>query len=188
MLNEPSHIPQAFEWFAVYVIARHEKRIAEHFRVRQIEHYLPLYVTQHKWKDGSNVTLQLPLFPSYLFVRTLRNGRTRVFEAPGVLSIVGKPEASTISDGYIQFLREGLDLHRVEPHPYLVAGRKVRIKGGALAGAEGVLVRRKNGFRVVLTVEVIMRSVAVEVDMADVEPAYSPGPTANDCGQLRAAG
>jgi len=159
------------EWFAVYVVARHEKRIAEHFRVRQIEHFLPLYQAQHKWRDGSKVTLQLPLFPSYVFARTARNRRMPVLEVPGVLSIVGKREASRIPDTYIQFLREGLILGKVEPHPFLVAGARVRVKAGVMEGMEGVLVRKKARFRVVFTLDLMMKSVAVEVDIDEIEPA-----------------
>lgn len=158
------------EWYAVYVIARHEKRIAEHFRTRQIEHFLPLYEVRRKWKDGSKVTLQLPLFPSYIFVQTARNQRISALEVPGVLSVVGKPEASQITDAYIESLREGLRLGKVEPHPYLVEGERVRVKTGIMAGMQGILLRRKGSFRLVLTLDLIMKSVAVEVDIEDVEP------------------
>jgi transcription antitermination factor NusG len=158
------------EWYAVYVMPRHEKRIAEHFHARQIEHFLPLYEARHKWKDGSKVTLQLPLFPGYVFVRTARNRRTRALEVPGVLSVVGTRDASRIQDAYIHSLREGLRLGKVEPHPYLVAGAVVRVKSGVMAGMQGVLLRRKGGCRIVLTLDLIMKSVAVEVDMDDLEP------------------
>src|SRR5438132_11773155 len=77
------------EWYAVYVIAKHEKRIAQHFQNRQIEHFLPLYEVRRKWRDGSKVTLQLPLFPSYIFVQTARARRVAALEVPGVLSVVG---------------------------------------------------------------------------------------------------
>ena len=161
------------EWFAVYVIPKHEKCVAEHFRMRGIEHYLPLYTAQRKWKDGSKVTLQLPLFPSYIFAHTSRETRRRVFEAPGVVSIVGKREYSTIPDSDIEFLRQGLYLNKVEPHPYVSIGDRVRVKTGALAGVEGVLVRKKTGVRIVLNVDAIMKSVAVEVDLDEIEPVDS---------------
>lgn len=176
------------EWFAVYVVYKHEKRVAEHFLVRELEHYLPLYTAQHKWKDGSKVTLKLPLFPGYIFARTARDLRRRIYEVPGVLSIVGKQDSSTISDSYIQLLREGLPLRNAEPHPGFTIGRRVLIKSGALAGIEGVLVRKKAGFRVVLTVEVIMRSFAVEVDLDEIEPVHSPAASAKPAMWLRAAG
>jgi transcription antitermination factor NusG len=158
-------------WFATYTVPRHEKRIAEYFTLREIEHYLPLYRAQHKWKDGSKVVLELPLFPNYIFARIARSERVRVLETPGVVSLVGYGrEACPVSDSYIAFLREGIRLRKVEPHPYLVVGERVRIKAGPMAGMEGVLVRKKNNLRVVLTLEMIMQSVAVEVDAEDLEP------------------
>jgi len=159
------------EWYAVYVIAKHEKRIAQHFQNRQIEHFLPLYEVRRKWRDGSKVTLQLPLFPSYIFVQTARARRVAALEVPGVLSVVGKRDASRIADAYIESLREGLRMGKVEPHPYLVEGERVRVKTGIMAGMQGILLRRKGSFRLVLTLDLIMKSIAVEVDIEDVEPS-----------------
>lgn len=156
------------EWFAIYVMPRHEKRIAEHLRVRQIEHFLPLYGTRRKWRDGSNVTVQLPLFPSYLFVRAPRGQRARALEVPGVLSAVGRRESSSIPDIYIDSLRKAVSLGKAEPHPYLATGTVVNIRSGFMAGLQGIVVRQKSSCRVVLSLELIMRSVAVEVDIADL--------------------
>lgn len=164
----PSESCTVPEWFAIYVMPRHEKRIAEHLQARQIEHFLPLYQTRHKWKDGSKVTVQLPLFPSYLFVRTARSRRGRALEVPGVLSAVGKRESSVISETYIDSLRTAVNSGTVEPHPYLATGAIVRIRSGVLAGLQGLVVRQKSSCRVVLSLELIMSSVAVEVDVADL--------------------
>jgi transcription antitermination factor NusG len=161
------------EWYVVYVMSKHEKRIAEHFLDRQIEHFLPLYEVRRRWKDGSKVTLQLPLFPGYIFVQTARNRRGSALDVPGVLSVVGKRETSRIPDAYIESLREGLRLGKVEPHPYLVAGEMVRVRSGVMAGMQGVLLRRKGSFRLVITLNLIMKSVAVEVDIEDVELLHS---------------
>src|SRR5215469_17656742 len=76
-------------WFAVYTACRHEKRIAQHMSQRQIQHYLPLYRADRKWRDGSRVTLELPLFPSYIFVRIKRSERANVLSVPGALAVVG---------------------------------------------------------------------------------------------------
>ena len=156
------------EWFAIYVMPRHEKRIAQHLQVRQIEHFLPLYETRRKWRDGSNVTVQLPLFPGYLFVRLLRGQRARALEVPGVFSAVGKRESSIISDIYIDSLRKIVSLGKAEPHPYLAVGTLVHIRFGALAGLQGIVVRQKASCRVILSLELIKKSVAVEVDIADL--------------------
>lgn len=163
------------KWFAVYTSPRHEKRVAQYLNVREIEHYLPLYHPRHKWSDGSTVTLDLPLFPGYIFVHIDRTERVRVLEVPGVLTFVGgtggKPAA--LPDAEIDALRAGLSLRHAEPHPLLTVGQRARICSGALAGMEGIVVRQKSGLRVVLTVDLIMQSVAVEVDGTELEALNS---------------
>jgi transcription antitermination factor NusG len=157
-------------WFAVYTTPRHEKAVARHFEFRRIESFLPLYIEMHRWKNGSRVNVEQPLFPSYIFARIGRCDSTQVLSVPGVLLIVGsgrRPQA--LPDFEIEALRSGLHLRRFEPHPYLVVGEKARIKSGSLAGMVGVLARKKNSLRVVLTLELIMRSVAVEVDADELE-------------------
>lgn len=164
------------EWLAIYVMPRHEKRIAEHLCGRKIEHFLPCYEAQRKWKDGSKVTLRLPLFPGYLFVRTSWTKRIAALEVPGVVSVVGSREGPRIPDAYIDGLREGLQSGRIEPHPYLAVGTMVRVKSGLMAGMCGVLLRKKSGCRIVLTLQLIMKSIAVEVDINDVEPIHPACP------------
>lgn len=160
----------AKNWFAVFTVPRHEKRVEEHFRVREIESFLPLCRIQHRWKDGSNKVLQLPLFSSYIFVRIAWCDRVPVLVVPGVISIVGGGRArAPVSDEYIHFLREGLREGKIQPHVYLTTGTRVRIRCGVMAGMDGVLLRTKNDCRVVLTLELIMKSVTVEVAMEDIE-------------------
>jgi len=161
----------AKNWFAVFTVPRHEKRVEAHFRLREIENFLPLCQKSRQWKDGSKGTLQLPLFSSYIFVRIGCGGRAPVLRVPGVISIVGcGPQPMPVPDSYIHWLQEGLRKGKIEPYPYLAAGMRVRIRSGVMAGVEGVLLRRKNNFRVVLTLEMIMKSVTVEVEMEDIEP------------------
>ncbi len=162
-------------WFALYTTSRHEKRIAQHLGQREIEHYLPLYQADRKWRDGSRVTLDLPLFPGYIFVRIQRSQRVSVLSVPGALAVVGGTggEPAPLSDSAIEALQAGLAEHRVEPHLLLRVGQFARIRSGAFAGMEGIVVRKKSGFRVVLTLEQIMQSVAVELDEEDVEPLPS---------------
>jgi transcription antitermination factor NusG len=94
-----------------------------------------------------------------------------VLAIPGVISIVGGGrESLSVPDSYIHFLREGLRQGKIELHPYLTSGARVRIRSGVMAGMEGILLRKKNDFRVVLTLEMIMKSVKVEVEMDDIEP------------------
>ena len=156
-------------WFAVFTVPRHEKRVEAHFHIREIESFLPVYSTTRQWKDRSKRTLQLPLFASYIFVRIGCSGRLPVLQVPGVISIVGGRQPLPVPDSYIHWLREGLRQGKIEPHDNLTAGTRVRICSGAMIGYEGVLVRKKNNFHVVLTLDVIMKSVTVEVDIKDIE-------------------
>jgi transcription antitermination factor NusG len=169
---EVTGVTATSRWFAVYTACRHEKRIAQHLCQRDIEHYLPLYRSDRKWRDGSKVTLELPLFPGYIFVRIRRAERVSVLSVPGALAVVGGTggEPAPVPDAAIDALRVGLQEHRIEPHPVLRVGQLARIRSGSFAGMEGVVVRKKGGFRVVLTLEQIMQSVAVELDENDIEP------------------
>jgi len=159
-------------WFAVYTTPRHEKHVSEILAERQIETFLPLYKTTRQWQKSRPVVLELPLFPTYVFVRIARQARGSVLGTPGVLSIVGSSKESwALPDFEIDALRSGLLERKIEPHPYLVVGERVRIMAGVMTGVEGVLVRKKNDLRVVLSLDTIMRSVAVEVNAGDIEPA-----------------
>jgi len=158
-------------WYAAYTCANHEKRIAEQLRGRAIEHFLPLYEAVHRWKDR-RVRLELPLFPGYVFVRLPLAERLRVLELPSVVRLVGFGEhPEPLSDEEVNTLRLGLRSGlRAQPHSFLFLGRRVRITRGPLSGLEGVLLRRKGNLRIVLSVDLIQRSIAVDVDAADVVP------------------
>lgn len=158
-------------WYAAYTCSNHEKRIAQQLQERGIEHFLPLYETVHRWKDR-RMRLSLPLFPGYVFVRLPLRDRLRVLQVPSVVRFVGCGDLPTaLPESEIESLRNGLrEELRAQPHPYLMTGRRVRVKSGPLAGMEGILQRRKGDFRVVLSIDLIMRSIAVDVDIADVLP------------------
>ncbi|MGH9641119.1 MAG: transcription termination/antitermination protein NusG [Terriglobales bacterium] len=159
-------------WFAVYTASRHEKRVAKHFAEREISSFLPLYLKVHHWKKRNRVNLELPLFPNYIFVQISPPQRSTVLGVPGVLALVGSRHApSALPEAEIESLRAGMALNKLAPHSYLVEGERVRIRAGSMEGLEGILVRKKNELRVVLTLDLIQRSVAVEVDAEDVEPA-----------------
>lgn len=158
-------------WHAVYTLPRHEKSLARQLALRNVEYFLPVYSAHRKWSDGSKVTLELPLFPGYIFVRVSRTTRLRVLESPGALYIIeglGKQPAE-IPSAQIDTLRNGLAKDRSQPHPLLTVGQRVRIIRGALTGMQGILQRLKTGCRVVITLELIMRSVGVEIDINDLE-------------------
>ncbi|MGI9101561.1 MAG: transcription termination/antitermination protein NusG [Terriglobales bacterium] len=161
----------AAHWYAVYTRARHEKRVASQLEQKRIEFFLPLYESMRRWKDR-RVLLPMPLFPGYIFVHFAVHDRLQVLTIPGVVRLVsfdGRP--APMSERDVEALRQGLSEGlRAEPHPYLKVGRRVRVRSGPLAGMEGILTRKKDRFRLVLSLDLIMRSVAVEVDAADVEP------------------
>lgn len=162
------------KWFVAYTNSRHEKCVAKHLAERTIESYLPLYQRVHHWMKRRTVRLDLPLFPNYVFVHIAPQYRSAVLAVPGVLGMLGRGHnLSALADHEIQSLRVGLEQGRVEPHPYLVAGERVRIRTGSMEGMEGILIRKKNELRVVLSLDLIRRSVAVEVDAGDIEPVRS---------------
>ena len=160
------------KWFAAYTATHHEKHVHQALADRQVESFLPLYSTRRQWKKRLPETVHLPLFPNYVFVRISRRERTAVLGTPGVFSIVGSArEPWPVPDPDIEAIRLGLQTRKIEPHSYLTVGERVRIRAGVMTGVEGILVRKKNDFRVVLSLDAIMRSVAVEVDADDIEPA-----------------
>src|SRR6266702_6845712 len=151
-------------WYAAYTCAQHEKRVAAELGMREVERFLPLYSSVRRWKDR-RVTLDLPLFPGYVFVRLALRDRLRVLQIPSVVRLVGfNGLPAALDDEEMEILRSGLtERLRIEPHPYLPAGRRVRIKSGPLAGLQGILLRKKASFRFVLSVDLIQRSVVADV-------------------------
>lgn len=163
--------PSAERWFAAYTCPNHEKRVAALLRARAVEHFLPLYRSLRRWKDR-RIELELPLFPGYIFVRLALGERIQVLAVPGVVRLIGfSGQPYPLPDGEVENLRSGIRSGlRIRPHPYLSVGARVRIKRGPLGGAEGILIRRKNTYRLVLSLEQIARSACVEIDAADVDP------------------
>ena len=158
-------------WYAAQTCANHEKRVQEQLRQRAVEAYLPLYPAVRRWKDR-RVRLELPLFPGYVFVRLALCDRLLVLQTPSVVRLVGfggRPAA--LPDQEIAALRHGLAGEmQFLPHPYLKTGQRVRVKTGPFQGLEGILVRKKKISRFVISLDLIMRSVAVEIDVAELEP------------------
>jgi len=164
---------QAAKWFAVFTLPNHEKRVSQHCQHRLIEFFVPLYKVKHRWKNRQTAILERPLFPGYLFVRIPSRHRVQVLELPGVVSIVSSAgQLLPLPDEYVTNLRNGLLMNKVQPHANVDVGEAVRIVCGAFAGAEGILERRKNDLRVVLRLEMLARSVSVEVDASEIEGIY----------------
>jgi transcription antitermination factor NusG len=157
-------------WYALYTAPRHEKQVADQINRQGIACYLPLYRSVRRWKDRRK-ELALVLFPGYVFVKMALQHRLRVLQLPGAVRLVtfnGRPVPLPEED--IQNLQNHLSCPgNIEPHPYLSVGRRVRVLSGPLRGLEGIIQRTKDRCRIVLSIDLIMRSVAVEVDDADVE-------------------
>jgi transcription antitermination factor NusG len=171
----PAMLPvdqQTAKWYALYTCPRHEKRVAEQVEQRRISCFLPLYRSVRRWKDRRK-ELELALFPGYVFVRIAPQNRLQVLMLPGVIRLVmfnGQPSA--LPEEEIESLRRGLaGCVGMTPHPYLQVGRRVRVRSGPMAGLEGILRRRKEGLRLVISIEMLARAVAVEIDEADVVPS-----------------
>lgn len=158
-------------WYAAYTCANHEKRVRDQLEERSVESFLPLYETVRRWKDR-RMHLQLPIFPGYVFVRMGLADRLRVLQVPSVVRLVGfNGQLSALPDEEIEGLRKCMAGSLfAEPHPFLSVGRRVRVKAGPLAGIEGIVIRRKNRLRLVISLELIQRAAMVEVDAADLDP------------------
>jgi len=163
-------------WWALYTRHQHEKSVAHVLSTKGFEVFLPLYESVRRWKDRSK-TLALPLFPCYVFVRGGLHRRLQIVTTPGIHTILYTgDQVATIPNEEIDAIRKAADSpSRIEPHPFLRCGEKVRVIRGSLEGVEGVLVRKKSLCRLVLSVEMLAQSVAVEIDAADVEPTKGNG-------------
>ena len=158
-------------WFAVYTASNHEKKVQQHLQAREIETYLPLYTVSRRWRNRTSVNLELPLFSSYVFVRIARTENARVLAVPNVRFFVGDGrKALSLPDEEIDTLRSGLHLRRVDPYPYVKVGARARIGSGPLAGLEGIVVRKDDQLRVVLSLDLIRKSIAVHVSADELEP------------------
>ena len=176
----PPGLNETALWYTAYVVTRHEKAVAQELTRRSIDAFLPLYRAVHYW-NKRRAQVDLPLFPSYVFVRVAAGERIRVLQIPGVVHLVsfnGVPAA--IPDQEIEALRVALHLRQAQPHAYVSAGTRVRIQAGPLQGLEGVVLRQNSRAKIVVSIDFILRSVAVElnpIDLGCLEPCATCNPT-----------
>lgn len=172
--TEATGIREDNAWWALYTRHQHEHVIADSLSAKGFEVFLPLYQSLRRWKDRQKL-LWLPLFPCYVFVRGGMNRRLEVVTTPGVHMILYNGEhVAIVPDEEIRGIRMAVEgTARIEPHPFLKCGDRVRVTHGSLEGVEGILIRKKNLFRLVLSVEMLAQSVAVEIDASEVEPVES---------------
>lgn len=158
------------QWYAIYTRVNQERLVAERLDRRGVQFYLPIYKTVRRRSDR-RVTLSLPLFPGYLFAHIPLTDRLRVLEVPNVVRLVGGPKyPAALPNEEIDLLRKGLSGQVLaEPCSYLTTGCRVRVVNGPFEGVEGILAGQSRGSRVVISVEVIMRSFTIEVNEYDLE-------------------
>jgi len=160
----------ARNWFALYTTSNHEKKVEQYLKMKDIETFLPLYKVTRRWKNRTTAKLELPLFSCYVFAKFARSERTRVLAAPNLYYIVGNGRGPTpLPDEEIETLRSGLQLRQGHPYAYVKVGARVRIRSGPLAGLKGVVVREDKQCRVVLSLDLIMKSIAVHVRADELE-------------------
>lgn len=170
MTNEMNERDQAV-WCAVHTRYQHERLANELLASKGFETFFPTFAKIHSWKDRKK-EISEPLFPGYLFVANIGEHRMRVVTTPGVCSLVcsgGVP--GLIPTPEIEAIRKAVaGRHRVEPHAYLTDGDRVRVVHGPLSGIEGILIRRGKCARLIVSVQLLGRAAAVEIDGACVEP------------------
>ena len=165
--------PEEINWYALHTRARHERVVENRLREQGMETFLPIVREVHKWSDRKK-KVEVPLFGCYVFVRCALNAedRTRVRRVDSVLGFVGVQGAGLpIPDEQIESIRTVLAKGTSWcAHPFLQVGQRVRVRGGALDGLEGVFLSENGDHSLVISVDVIQRSMAVRIDGYDVEP------------------
>ena len=176
------------QWWAIYTRHQHEKVVADVLSAKGFEVFLPLYDSIRRWKDRQKL-LSLPLFPCYVFVRGGINRRFQIINTPGVhMALTHGDRIAIIPEKEIDAVRRTVEgPFRMEPHPFLRCGDRVRVIRGSLESVEGILIRKKNQFRLVLSVDMLAKSVAVEIDASDVESIAEAVPSRQTSGMLLAA-
>lgn len=163
------------DWHALHIRHQHEKAVAQALSSKGFETFLPLYPAVHRWKDRTR-QLSLPVFPCYLFLRGGLDRRLQILQTHGVQGVVGTAgRPGFIPEAEIAAIQRAVENRlTIGPHPFLQCGDWVRIKSGPLLGLEGILVRKQEQVRLVLSIEILGRSVAVEVEASLVERISKP--------------
>lgn len=172
-IGSESETANGLHWYAVWSRSRHEKMVASALTNVGITTFLPLVTEMHRWSDRRR-SVEVPLFPGYVFVQIPNSteARLQVRKTSGVVQFVGNQQGAVpIQDKEINDVRTVLEEKvSCSPYPFLQVGQRVRICGGAFDGIEGVLVGRDSASKLVISIELIQRSLAVSVYNLDVEP------------------
>ena len=183
---------KSFSWFALQIRSRWEGTTAGLLRSKGLETLLPTCMTKRKWSDRYKI-VEAPLFPGYVFCRFDVHNRLPVLITPGVVSVVGRGKTPVAVDDAEMLsiqaaIRSGINM---EPCPYVEIGERVRIDGDVMDGMEGILTNFKGSHRVVISVTLLRRAVALEIDRSRITPLGSlrtaPGVTAEESSELEVA-
>ena len=163
-----------FPWFALQVRVRHEGEVTVHLQGKGYEWFLPTYKERRRWSDRVK-QVDAPLFPGYVFCRFNPNDRFPILKTPGVTQIVGYSRVPVpVDEKEIEAIRTLVDSGLPNfPCAYLEVGSRVRIEAGALRGLEGILTDLKGKRRLVLSITLLQRSVAVEIDSEAVSVVHA---------------
>jgi transcription antitermination factor NusG len=165
-----SNESSAGDWYVAYTKHQHEMAVARALASRGFDTLLPVYSTTRVWKTGKKV-LNLPLFPCYVFIRGKLERRREIITTPGIHTLVsqaGKP--CPIPPAEIHAIQQAAKSGcRLAPYPLLQCGELVRIKNGPMVGVEGILERKKNTCKLIISVEMLGKAAAVEIDSSAVE-------------------
>jgi transcription antitermination factor NusG len=164
--------PKELNWYAIYTRPRHEKWIAQQLQDKRVITFLPLLQQIHRWSDRQS-KVEVPLFSCYAFVRIAQmpEERLKVLLTPGVLGFVGHERQGTpIPDDQVENLRTTMsEKIPCALHPFVSVGKRVRIRGGSLDGVEGILVRQGIAQSLVVSVELLRRSISIRIEGYDIE-------------------
>ncbi len=169
-----------YPWFALLIRARHSRIVAAALHTKGFEVFLPLYTSRRRWSDRIK-EIELPLFPGYLFCRFDLNNRLPILITPGVIQIVGIAKTPVpVEESEIDALQAIVASRlQAQPWPFIQVGQRVRIEHGPLCGAEGILISSKKQHRLVVSVTLLQRSVAVEIDRDWVSTVNNPSKPAD---------
>jgi transcription antitermination factor NusG len=164
---------EELRWYALHTRARHEKAVERRLSDQGMETFLPTTIQVHRWSDRKK-KVEVPVFSCYVFVRCSLSAedRTRVYRVESVHGFVGVRGASLpIPDDQIKSIQRVLTQSAPwRSYPFLKVGQRVRIRGGAMDGVEGVFLSENGDHSLIISLDAIQRSMAVRIDGYDVEP------------------
>lgn len=166
-------------WFALHTRHQHESKVATALEFKGIDSFLPTYRVTSRWNDRTKL-LAAPLFPGYVFASNFEGRRLDVLNTPGVAAIVSFAGApAEVPAEEMEAIRRMIQCpSKIEPHEYLKSGDEVCVTHGPLAGLKGILIRKRDSLRLVVSIELLGRAAAVEIEAANLERLKGSGPRA----------